>query len=467
MQSSFHLPLLPDEIQLQIFGELDIASLLSVGLVDKYRHALAEDESIWKKKCYAHFSLRAINRMKSLHEASHWKEIFNFLARSTQEAYQYLLEYYIGIKDAEMTEQEISQHVQFIIAAMIATQLHPLKYAAKEPSVEMILSVSAILSNSQQLKDTYSELKKYIHGFVNASKLHRWNMHKNHFGLSFNNNEWKAAVYTACATTQDYHCKLFAAAATGNTFLLGQLLQEGKLILEDIFNINVYERHIKDLAPFGASYPDLRLVFSSPETSFPSLVDFIDTYDQQDILDAFYEFVLKEIHIEERLHWAIICRQPEQTLRALIAAQENMNANLFFVNRESISKVAYTPLYFAVIFNHTLAIKLLIECGAEVIADPFLPNLTKRLQCEVKIQETLSQWLLDGNASSRFFKKDLENNLRKAQDLDPVYCQMRIREWFKENASQGKEKVMKKFSSLPLVQEILSEKKSDTLMYIQ
>lgn len=339
---------LATEVILEIFSYLDVPTLGVVSSVCHFWNKLSADDYLWNQGRVKDFSSFAVERIKTIYKTKSAKESCSRLAALLIKTEQNLLNYYLdawrifGVKKDkpipfDLTTQE-KQKARFKL----------IKWLEKWEEKDIV------------------EAKKNMQG-------------------------QPVEVYS------DHHCKLYAAAYVGNTKLLVELINKKEPILASIFNFNSW-----DLGNYGIKICENNLENFPQKYSFftknfrfgeTSLVDLAYMHDQQVLLDLYYEIALKRINEDEKIFWAIICRQ-QLLLSKLISDDTSFN-NLIGIFRERKIVRLYTILHFAIAFGNEIAVKLLLKHGMSLPDDEASLYGLAIYRDHVKVLEEIASLLAD------------------------------------------------------------------------
>lgn len=346
---------LPLELLLMIIQLLMINDLSLFRLVNRYYHAISET-IFWPRRCLE-YSHSAIEFVKHHYQLVTWKAIYQRITASTQEACIRLENYYL----------DCAKQDEFITG---------------KQGIERFCSDRVdpkFLKIFKQLLEKNEEQKKQVTLFFQAMILHDWiepwlrNPTEKDIKQFMQDNPLQA-----CLTFLDekytiirHHCQLFAAAATGNTALILSLLDKMEPSLNDLFYVNFGEsQRITSQQHPLSSFP-IRYGLIGLEIEEAKLVQFARFYQQQVVLDKYYQIAKRLAPENQWLIWAIICHQPLSTIETLITSEQKLQEKLTCGLQFHRVYRYFTPLYLAVFFNDIEVLRLMIQKGANLKALPY------------------------------------------------------------------------------------------------
>lgn len=348
--------LLPPELISLMLCFLNIRDLGLLTQVNRYIHQLVDEDLLWKWRC-GEYHPSAVQQIKDHYKLEEsWKEIYHRLTEATEMARLRLEKYYLDLNDY---------------------------WGHCNRRYYTNMGIPAYDVQSQDVTQTTGEnleLARKMIIFSVAGMLHGWAEEETARvnALITNTNDSRQLgiemIRQDNVNYADYHCQLFAAAATGNEVLVLELLQERTPYLDDIFNFahfKVYYRN--DFFHTDKQHPIWKFPQKMSLINFgvgePSLVYFARFYGQQLLLDAYYQIALSKGSEEDRLKWAIICHQPQKIVLDLLEAGLDINRKkrVDIPNDDGgVDSRFFLPLHFAAIWEDGEIIQLLIQRGANV-----------------------------------------------------------------------------------------------------
>lgn len=308
------LSLLPAEISLLIMESLTVRDLALLASVSQYGRLLAEQGIIWKKHCLD-FSPIAVRYVRDLRPHETWKETYHRLIETNRQTITVLQDYYW---------QAHQRH-------------HPSAEDVSIPDqgIEWAILCEANLAHGWHLEKMPEKITGYETDYAN------------------------------------HHCQLFAAAACGHTALLHRLLDKKAPLIEDIFNFEHTDRLLTVTFP-----APIRLVRTSGfPVDEPCLIDFARFYDQQCLLDRYYQIALTLAPKDEWLYFAILCRQPQNIIVSLIKDNKDINIVKRLAMKTSFLNW-HTPLHMAVCCGDLDIVTLLLQNGVDLKDDSYFDITT-------------------------------------------------------------------------------------------
>lgn len=397
---------LPVELISLILSQLTIHDLGLLTQVNRCIHELVDGDLLWKWRCNEYHP-SAIQQIRDHYSVDSWKETYHRLIEATSKAYDRLKKYY-----ADMFYHEYHQYNS---RTFVRDDIRD------EAFDQFIIAVSASRGH-----DWLSRVDRQW----NRESLNELMVDPDQ--LDLNDGQEDEKFSQALCKLSTHHCKLFAAAATGNTASMHHLLKMRKPNLNDIFNFNQFEQwyryyffhHDNDCHPLWI-FPDKRQLMMGPLVpNEPSLVDFACFYKQQSLLDVYFQMALEKAPREEWLFWAIICQQSQATVRQML--DDGIDVN----QKKSPSKIlgimfGVYPLHIAALWGDREVVRLLIQRGAkfnlsywEKLSLMFFLLQNKQYDMAVElIDQGVDLYGMDKKSLFMLMEGDVENLLASV-DLD-------------------------------------------------
>lgn len=323
------------EIIFLICAHLSLQDLNQWMLVNTSFHALIGSDYPWRSRCQE-YATPAIELIRQFYQLTSWRETYLQLREATHNTEQSLKEYYIKV--SKINRYQIDVH------ALPERYVPFFRELLTNPEQRRKSDLFHGVAGSYFWRDDF-----FIQGTITSKPLSALEDFPRTTIRDCLNEHYKLAVH---------HCRLFAAAATGNNALLYQLIQKREPHIDDIFNTDFFNMTILTRKHPLLAFP-LKYNLAGLKWEEASLIDLARFYDQQDILDCYYRIALKFIPEQHRLCAAIACRQSLETISQLITPGQD------FTETETWPRKAHhagsiTPLNVAVFFGDVEVVKLLI-----------------------------------------------------------------------------------------------------------